>query len=46
MKKERAKKYEPLVKTNLSFDELLKISAHTPVKGKAKKVIKKKKKRK
>lgn len=29
-KKERAEKYEPLVETDLSFDELLKLSAHTP----------------
>lgn len=29
-KKERAKQYEPLVKTNLSFNELLKISAYMP----------------
>ena len=28
-KKKRASKYEPLVKTDLSFDELLKLAAHT-----------------
>ncbi len=42
-KKKRAEKYEPLVKTNLSFDELLKISAHTSLKETKKKSVKKKK---
>jgi hypothetical protein len=30
-KKKRSEKYEPLVKTDLSFDELLKLSAHTSI---------------
>jgi hypothetical protein len=46
LKKKRAEKYEPLVVTDLSFDDLLKLAAHTPPeKDKPKqKVMKKKKK--
>lgn len=44
-KKKRAEKYEPLVVTDLSFDEILKLAAHTPPpkKEKQKPALKKKK---
>ena len=48
LKKKHPKKYEPLVVTDLPFDVLLKLAAHTPIeknKQKQKPKVEKKKKK-
>lgn len=35
-KSNRADQYDPLLKTDLSFDQLLKVAAHTPPEDKSK----------